>query len=81
MVNTRNWWLGKNVLLSPRWANLISREENRVFVDLSRQRIMDSPEWDATACIDREYETQPHDHYARPIYWTSDAKAEVVPKL
>lgn len=71
VIDTSNWWFGKKVLVAPHWASRISAEERTVFVDLSRQAIKDSPEWNATAAIDREYEARLHDHYGRPAYWAS----------
>jgi hypothetical protein len=74
VVDTRNWWLDKKVLVAPHWSNRISWTEGKVFVDLSRQEIKDSPEWNPTAPINREYETRLYDYYGRPVYWDSGDK-------
>jgi hypothetical protein len=71
VIDTRNWWLDKKVLVSPYWANRISWAEGEVFVEMSRQKIKNSPEWNATAPINREYETRLYDYYGRPVYWDS----------
>ena len=71
VIDTRNWWLDKKVLLAPHWTNRISWAEKQVFVDLSRQSIKNSPEWNATAPINREYEARLYDYYGRPAYWDS----------
>ena len=71
VVDTRNWWLDKKVLVAPHWTNRISWAEKKVFVDLSRQAIKNSPEWNATAPINREYEARLYDYYGRPVYWDS----------
>lgn len=71
VVDTSNWWFGKKVLVSPHWASRISWEESKVYVDMSRQQIKNSPEWNATAAINREYEARLYDHYGRPVYWAS----------
>lgn len=75
VVNTRNWWFGKSVLVAPHWASRISWAENKVYVDLSRQAIKDSPEWNPSDAINREYETRLHDHYGRPAHWARGASA------
>ncbi|MGK0361038.1 MAG: hypothetical protein ACI9U2_003356 [Bradymonadia bacterium] len=69
VVNTRNWWFGKHVLVAPQWASHISWAKQKVDVDLSKQTIKNSPEWDATAAISRAYETRLHEHYQRSAYW------------
>jgi uncharacterized protein YifN (PemK superfamily) len=75
VVDTRNWWLDKKVLVAPRWASRVSWEEQKVFVDLSREAIKSSPIWDAGAPINREYEARLYDYYGRPVYWESNDPA------
>jgi hypothetical protein len=69
VVDTSNWWLGKKVLVAPRWTSRISWEERNVYVELSREAIKNSPEWNAEAAVNREYEKLLHDYYGRPGYW------------
>jgi len=69
VIDTRNWWLDKKVLVAPHWASRISWSEKKVFVDLSRQAIKDSPAWNPTAPVNREYEARLYDYYGRPVYW------------
>jgi hypothetical protein len=71
VIDTSNWWFGKKVLVAPQWASSVSWSESKVHVDLSRQMIEKSPEWDASAAINREYETRLYEHYGRPEYWVS----------
>jgi sporulation protein YlmC with PRC-barrel domain len=71
VVNTSNWWLGKKVLIAPRWASRISWKERVVTVDMSRASIKNSPEWNPSAAINREYETRLHDYFKRPAYWVA----------
>ncbi len=42
-------WFGKKVLLAPYWANRISWDEGKVFIDLSRQEVRSGPEWNVDA--------------------------------
>jgi hypothetical protein len=72
VVDTSNWWFGKKVLVSPKWANRISWTERTVHLDLSRQAIKNSPEWDATSAVNREYEARLYDYYGRPVYWARE---------
>ena len=69
VINTSKWWLGKKVLVAPRWANRISGTKKKLYVQLSREVIKNSPEWDPAAGVNREYETRLYDYYGRPQYW------------
>jgi sporulation protein YlmC with PRC-barrel domain len=69
VIDTSNWWVGKKVLVAPRWASHIDWSESKVYVDLPRQAIKDSPEWNASMAVNREYETRLYDYYGRPVYW------------
>ncbi len=79
VIATKNWWFGKKVLVSPHWANRISWVERMVYVDMSRQAIKYSPEWNADAGINREYEARLYDYYGRPVYWDSSARPAGAP--
>lgn len=68
VVDTRNWWPGKKVLVAPHWVSDISWSERAVRFDVTRERIKVSPEYDPAA-FDRGYEERLHAHYDRPTYW------------
>jgi sporulation protein YlmC with PRC-barrel domain len=69
LVATRNWWPGKKVLVSPRWIERVSWSESKVFVNLSRETIKESPEYTADALITRDYESELYGHYQLEGYW------------
>lgn len=69
VINTSNWGLGKKVLVSPDWIDRVSWAQRKVFVDLSRQGIRTSPEWNSDAGVNREYEVRLYDYHGRPAYW------------
>lgn len=69
VVDTVNWWPGKKVVVAPQWIKAVSWLESRVYVDLSRERIKNAPEYDPTAFIDRGYEEKLYEHYRSPKYW------------
>lgn len=69
VIDTRNWWPGKKVLVSPRWIERVSWGESKVFVNLSREAIKRSPEYTDQSLLNREYETRLHHHYNRQGYW------------
>ena len=63
VVDTRNWWPGKNVLLSPRSIKAIDWTKRLVSLNVARQRIKDSPGYDASTVIDRAYENHFNNYY------------------
>ena len=69
VVATRNWWPGKKVLVSPQWIERVSWDESKVFVNLSREAIKQSPEYTEASLLTRDYETGLHRHYNRKEYW------------
>jgi hypothetical protein len=69
LIDTRNWWPGKHVLVSPGWSTEVNWADSRVHVDLTREAIRSSPEYDPAAPVQREYERRLYSHYRRPNYW------------
>ena len=72
IIDTRNWWPGKKVLVSPLWIERVSWNEFKVFVSLSRESIKQSPEYSEESLLTRDYETKLHRHYNRQGYWFDD---------
>lgn len=69
VVDTKNWLPGRKVLISPQWVERVSWSERKVHVGLPRESIRNSPEYDAEAPVNREYEVRLYDYYGRPTYW------------
>ena len=69
IIETRNWWTGKKVLVSPQWIERVSWSESKVFVNLSRETIKQSPEYTEASLLTRDYETMLHRHYNLQGYW------------
>ncbi len=63
VVDTKNWWPAKKVLISPRSARKIDWAGKLVNLNVDRQRVKDSPEYDASTTIDRAYEKYFADYY------------------
>lgn len=72
IVDTRNFWPGKHVLLSPEWIGEVDWNWDRVIVDLSRDAIKESPEFDPDAPVARSYESDLCRFYNREGYWTKE---------
>lgn len=69
VIATTNWWPGKKVLVSPKWIENVSWEDSKIFINLSRDTIKLSPEYKENF-LNREYEIDLHQHYARHGYWS-----------
>jgi len=69
VVNTRKWLPGKKVLIAPFWINSIDWAVKNVNVFLSAEQVKNSPEYDPSAPVNRDYEIQLYDFYGRPKYW------------
>jgi hypothetical protein len=63
VVDTKNWWPGKKVLVSPRSVKDIDWTDNLVNLNVDRQRVKDSPAYDASTTVDRTYEQRYHSYY------------------
>lgn len=75
IVDTRNWWPGKKVLISPAWIDRISWDDSKVFVTLTRDAIKQAPEYDEDIELSRDYESNLHRYYNRQGYWTMEPAA------
>jgi hypothetical protein len=69
VIDTCDWWPGKRVLVSPRWIDRVNWGQSKVFVNLHRDNVKQSPEYTEESLITRDYETGLHRHYNRPGYW------------
>lgn len=68
VVDTKNWWFGKHVLVAPEWITAVRWAEAMVDADLLRDEIKNSPQYDPDK-LNRAYEQQLHRHYQRRGYW------------
>lgn len=69
VVDTRNWLPGRKVLVSPTLVDEVNWGPASVAVALTKEAIRNSPEYDASAPVNREYEVRLYDYYGRPRYW------------
>ncbi|MBD3379802.1 MAG: PRC-barrel domain containing protein [Candidatus Omnitrophica bacterium] len=74
VVKTGNWLFGKEVLVSPSAFGEKAEPEKGVFpVDISREKVRESPEVDAHKPVSREEELEMMKHYSWPVYWNYEA--------
>lgn len=77
VIDTRNWWPGKKVLIAPEWIERVSWSESQVVLKISRERIQGAPEYSEEALVTRDYEDMLHRHYDRQGYWMKDPAPHV----
>ena len=63
IVDTKNWWFGKHVLISPYAVKAISWSDHIIELTVTRDLVKASPAWDPIAMIDQVYEKRLHNHY------------------
>lgn len=56
VVDTKNWWPGRKVLISPRLAHEIDWTNQLVNLDVDRKKVEDRPAYDASAMADHAYD-------------------------
>lgn len=72
VIDTQNWWTGKKVLFSPRWIDHVSWDDQKVYVNLSRETIRQSPEYSDEFLLTRDYETRLFGYYNLTGYWIEE---------
>ena len=80
VADTRNWWFGRHVLLSPASVREIIWDLHEVRLDLTCYKIKGSPAWDPTSLLDRAYEKVLQAYYNWPARILPSAKAIDRPK-
>jgi hypothetical protein len=68
IVDTKNFWPGKRVVLSPRAVTEVDWLRHEIRLNLSREAVRSSPEWDPADIIDTQFETRLLNHYNWPTY-------------
>ncbi len=69
IIDTRRWLHGREVIISPAWVQQIEWDKAHVHLEMSREMIEQSPEYDLHEPLTREYEEKLHAHYKRTAYW------------
>lgn len=69
LVDTRKWLPGRRVILPPTQVARIDWQARVVAVNLSQEKIKNSPPFDTHEAIDREYEVKLYHHFGWPGYW------------
>jgi hypothetical protein len=63
IVDTRSWWSGQRVLISPLAVKAIDWFDRHVELNVSREFVKASPLWDPLVAFNDEYARRLHKHY------------------
>jgi hypothetical protein len=69
VIDTSNWLAGRKVLISPQWVERIEWDDARLYLNVRKEVVANSPEQPADLRLDRVYERELHRHYGYPEYW------------
>jgi uncharacterized protein YrrD len=78
VVDTRNWWPGQHVLVSPYSVQSVDFLDHKVRLDVSRDKVKASPPWDPVGEVNRDYENRLHHYYSWPGYGARVAEPPAV---
>jgi len=68
-VDTKNWWPGEQVLISPRSVKTIDWPQKRVRLDVTGQKVKESPSYNPLSTVDGAYEEKFLTYYG--IRWVA----------
>lgn len=68
IADTSNWWFGRHVLISPFAVRDIAWADAIINVNISRESVKTSPEWNPAELIEEAYQRRLHSHYQWPGY-------------
>lgn len=72
LIDTRNWWPGKKVLLPREWISSIDWTHSQIHIDLDRETVKRAPEYQTDQPLTRAYEEQLYRFFNRRPYWQSE---------
>lgn len=78
VIDTSNWWLGKHVLVAPRWIRQIAWEDRSVTASVRRHRLKNAPEYHRAEHVDRQWEAAYYRHLQQPGYWIDGGEAHAI---
>ncbi len=70
VVETGGWLIGRDVLISPIAITEVDWDARRVHVNLTRQKVEDSPGIESHRPVSRQGEAALFRHYGYPYYWS-----------
>jgi uncharacterized protein YrrD len=72
IVNTGNLFTGKKVLISPEWIERISWDDSKVYLNMTKETLKESPEYSDESGLTRDYESSLFSYYNKTPYWSPE---------
>ncbi len=72
VIDTRDWLPCRTVPVSLEWIDQIDWANRKVYFELLRDTIKNSPPYDPSKPINSSYEMRLYDYYGRPLTWEKD---------
>jgi hypothetical protein len=69
-VETGDWLLDRQVLISPCALVAVNRQKHHITVDLTKKQIADSPHLSTDRPVSRQFEEAYHGYFGWPTYWS-----------
>lgn len=70
IVDTGNWFNGKQVLISPYALTAVHSEGTIIEINLTKKQLEDAPSLNTDRPVSRQYESDYFGYYGWPAYWT-----------
>jgi hypothetical protein len=70
VADTGGWLPGRRVLIAPYALGSVDKARQEVAVELTKQRIKDSPDLNTDKPVSRQFEESYYGYYGYPTYWT-----------
>ena len=71
VADTGNWLTGRQVLISPYALGAVNPKDQNITIQLTKQRIEDSPSLESDQPVSRQFEESHVVYYGLTAYWTS----------
>lgn len=68
-VDIGGWLPERAIILSPAWIKKVSWSDRKIYIELTKKTIKNSPPYDPSQPVNRAYEEILCDYYGRPKYW------------
>ena len=76
VVNTSDWWIGHQVLITPEQISGVSWFDGMISLNLTRQKVKGALPYDASFQLDRMNVVNVYKHYGNMAYWVEEQKPD-----
>ena len=79
VVDTGGWLLGRKVLIAPSALGALDWDNHVLNVNITRSQVEHSPDVAANPPVSRQWESEYHDYYGWPYYWSGIGMSSSMP--